>query len=245
MGEDDIENMLSEIDAPFRPGAVSPSLTNLTDIPESPSLSAMPSPTGYGSISQVLLPDVTPSPAIHNMALRFDDFANDMPMGDTGTSTMLRLQLASAEHMAIERLSRIEALEAQLQNAKEARLQDAEDLARQISVLEEEVQGHLRPDDRLTQYAATLEEQLAHAQAAREQAVSEAVEQSRTQAEVCRTRALKVQQGKWEAVTAACDASASWRAVRDAAEGELELVRSNREMLTVLLAGLGHYCQGL
>ena len=233
--------MLS-IDAPFQAGALSPALTSLTELPESPSLSAMPSPSGYGSISQVLLPDVTPSPAVHNAALRFEEYAAETPPSyDSGAVTMLRLQLAALESSNTERLMQIEYLEAQLQTAKDARLRDTEELARQISDLEDQVQASLRPNEQLTQQLASLEDQLQHAQAAQQQAVQEALRQKEAQAVASRTDSLRIQQVRWETSTAACKASTAWSAVCDTAEGELELVRSSLETLAVLMAGLDQY----
>lgn len=230
------------VDAPFQPGALSPALSSLTELPESPTLSAMPSPTGYGSISQVLLPDVTPSPAIHNAALRFDEFAAETPPRvDSGAITLMRLQLASLENVATERLTKIEYLEAQLQAAREARLRDTEDLANQISVLEEQVQESLRPDEQLTQQVASLEEQLQHARSAQDQAVREALKRSEAEAKTSRANALQEQQTRWHASSAACKVASAWRTVHNTAEGELDLIRSNLETLAVLSAGLAQY----
>lgn len=247
MGTPDVEHMLADVDAPFHSLMASPTPSQLTlaDIPESPMLSAMPSPSGYGSISQVLLPDVTPSPAPHPLTLRYDDSADVSPI-ESATSTLLRLQLASLENTAHERQTRIETLEAQLAAATEARLRDTEDLARQISALEEQIHGNLgagRPDDRLAQYAAELEEQLAQAQVVRDGAVADALKQAALDAVASQAAALQCQQAKVDLAAAACDARAAWGAVRCTAEGELEMVRSNRETLAVLLAGLDHSLQ--
>lgn len=234
--------MLS-VDAPFNPAVLSPALTSLAELPESPSLSAMPSPSGYGSISQVLLPDATPSPAIHNNALRFDEYAvESTPPADSGTMTMLKLQLASLENTAMERLVKIEYLESQLEAARDQRLRDAEELEKQVSELEEQLQATLKPDEQLTQQVASLEEQLRHAQKAQKQAVEEALKKVQTETSASRATALREHHARWDAATLACDAKAAWMAVRDTAEGELELIRSNRETLAVLLAGLEQCC---
>lgn len=240
MGTPDVEQMLAEVDAPFRSlmASPTPSHLTLTDIPESPTLSAMPSPSGYGSISQVLLPDVTPAPAPHPQ-LRFD--STEVSPIEGATATMLRLQLASVENMAHERLARIEALEAQLASATEARLRDAEELARQISVLEEQVHGNsAKPnaDEKLSQYAASLEEQLAQAQLVRDEAVADALKQAALEAMASHMAALQKQQAVWDLSAAAGEAHSAWQAVKCTAEGELEMVRSSRETLSVLLAGL-------
>lgn len=237
--DEDVEHMLSEMPAPFRSGAVSPSLSSTTqDIPESPSLSALPSPTGYGSISQVLLPDVTPSPAPHNSTAMFESMAADATMEDAGSVTMLRLQLASVETQARDRLAEIESLESQLHMAKAARLRDTEELAKQISHLEEQVHGNLHVDNERMEYINSLEEQLRNAHAMREQAIQEALLHIQERAHATHAAAMRVQQQKWELMYCAQGVTDAWGAVRDTAQGELDLIRANREMLTVLLTGL-------
>ena len=52
-----------------------------------------------------------------------------------------------------------------------------------------------------------------------------------------------MQHARWGAAVAACQASAAWKLVGDMAQGELELLRSNREMLSVLLAGVKEHCE--
>lgn len=235
MGVDDIDHMLADIDAPF---PASPALSHLPDIPESPSLSALPSPTSYGSISQVLLPDVTPSPAPHLSMLRYDEGTNPPSPIESAAVTLLRLQIASFENTTREQSARIQALEHQLATSREARLQDVDDLSRQVSALEEQiVQASLRPDERLIQHAASLEEQLADVQAAQNEAIEQAKEQAKEDALATHTAALQKQQTMWILSVAACEARAAWWDVRNTAEGELELVRSSRETLTALLMG--------
>jgi len=243
--DDEVDHMLSEIPAPFRSGAVSPSLSSSThDAPESPTLSAMPSPGGYGSISQVLLPDVTPSPAIHIKTDLFD-VSGEASAEDNAGVTLLRLQLASVETKARDRLAEIESLESQLQTAKAARLRDTEELARQVSELEERVHGNLYVDAERMEYITSLESQIRQAQVVREQAIQEALQQLQERAQVSHFAALRAQQQKMTAVTCAGTATEAWSAVRDVAEGELELVRSNRDTLAVLLAGLDQSHQQL
>lgn len=226
--------MLYDIPAPFRSGAVSPAPSSLPDIPESPTLSSLPSPGGYGSISQVLLPDVTPSPAIHN-GQRFAQLEPDL---DSSTVTFLRLQLASAENNAQEQLARIQSLEQQLQYTKEARLRDAEELARQISDLEEQVQGNLSRETERVEYTATLEEALTHAHTASESAVAEALKKASENAARTQQSTLAKMEMRWNLAAAAVNAGSAWKDVRSAADAELEMIRANREMLAVLLAGL-------
>ncbi|CDO75879.1 hypothetical protein BN946_scf184672.g12 [Trametes cinnabarina] len=240
--DEDVEHMLSEIAAPFRPGAVSPSLS-VIDIPESPSLSALPSPTGYGSISQVLLPDVTPSPAVHNTTHLFDNMKLDTPTATDGaTLTLLRLQLAAAESRAQERLAQMQSLEEQLHAAKAARMRDAEELAKQISQLEEQVHGNLHIDNQRVEQIAVLEEMLRDAQSAQEQSVKDVKRRAEDAHNAARAATLQVRQVEAKAAIAlaARDAAAAWGTVRDTAESELDFVRANRETLALLLAGLEH-----
>ncbi|OJT13073.1 hypothetical protein TRAPUB_10386 [Trametes pubescens] len=240
--DEDVERMISEVDAPFRPGAISPSLS-VIDIPDSPSLSALPSPTGYGSISQVLLPDVTPSPAVHNTTHLFDNWKPDTPSATDGaTLTLLRLQLAAAESRAQERLAQMQSLEEQLHAAKEARMRDAQELAGQISQLEEQVHGNLAVDSQRGEQIAVLEEMLRDAQGAQDRVAKDATRRAEEAMATARAAALQVRQVQAKSMMAfaACEARASWRLVRDTAEGELDFVRANREMLTLLLVGLEH-----
>ncbi|KAI0768619.1 hypothetical protein BD413DRAFT_479317 [Trametes elegans] len=240
--EEDIERMISEVPAPFRGGAASPSLS-VIDIPDSPSLSALPSPTGYGSISQVLLPDVTPSPAVHNSTHLFDSLKPDTPTNTDGaTVTLLRLQLAAAESRAQERLAQMQSLEEQLHAAKTARLRDAEDLAQQISQLEAQVHGNLHVDTQRAEQIAVLEEMLRDAQAAQDQVAKSAARRAEEALSAARAAALQVRQVQMKATVALAgrDAGMAWATVRGTAEGELDFVRANRETLALLLAGLDH-----
>ncbi|TBU64721.1 hypothetical protein BD310DRAFT_913190 [Dichomitus squalens] len=241
LDDEDVERMISEIPAPFHPGAVSPSLS-VIDIPDSPSLSALPSPTGYGSISQVLLPEVTPSPAIHNTTHLFDNMKPEQAQADSAALTLLRLQLAAAENRAQERLAQMQSLEEQLHHAKEARMRDAQELSRQISELEEQVHGNLAIESQRTEQIAVLEEMLRDAQVAHEQSVKDVAR--RAEDAMCASRAAALQvrqvQARAEISSAASEARSAWYCVRETAESELELVRANREMLGLLLAGLEH-----
>ncbi|EMD41575.1 hypothetical protein CERSUDRAFT_110125 [Gelatoporia subvermispora B] len=233
LGEDEFGNLLSDVPAPFRPGAISPSpnLTSMLNLPDSPNLSALPSPAEYGSISQVLLPDVTPSPAVYATAQLFEP---DPSAADAAAVTLLRLQLAAAESRAREQALQVESLQSELLTAKQARLRDAEELSKQISQLEDQVVGNLRVDDQRSEYIGSLEDQLRHAHAHVEQAAEEA----RAQAQ--HATLLREQQNKWQLACAAHEARSAWSNVRDTVEGELEFVRANRETLAVLLAGLDH-----
>ena len=154
----------------------------------------------------------------------------------------LRLQIASVENTNRLQTERIQSLESQLQSAKEARLQDASELARQISELEEQVVGNLKAEEQRTEHIASLEDQLARNRVQSERAVAEASKKAVAQAAVSRNAALKALNAKWCLAAAAREANAGWRVVGDTAEGELEMIRASREMLNVLLAGLDQ-CQ--
>lgn len=239
LGQEDIGSMLSDIPAPFRSGAVSPALSVLPEIPDSPSFPTLPSPTGYGSISQVLLPDVTPSPAIHNLA-RFDQMPPLLEEQHEGGAMLmqLRLQLASLENQSRISYERIQSLESQLSNAKEARLRDASELAKQISELEAQIHGNLKVEEQRLGHVMMLEEQIVQERQSGERKVQEAVKKAGQQAVVSRKSALKARDRMWTLGNAARDASVRWRGVAEVADGELEMIRQGREMLAVLLAGL-------
>lgn len=228
--------MIIDITAPFSANA-SPAHSNISlDIPDSPSLSALPSPVGYGSISQILLPEVTPSPT--KMMLTPERRSHV----DGGVVTMLRLQLASMENTAKERLGQIQSLEQQLAAAKLARIRDADELAGQVGALEQQMRNSLavreRNAEEQTAYIISLEEQLSRAIAVREKAVQQAAKQAADSVMQLHTAAVRVEARKWEFTCAARVASMEWSSVRAIAEGEMDFVRSNRDMLNLLLAGL-------
>lgn len=237
LGEGEVENMIADIPAPFSPA---PSTVDLElAIPESPSLSALPSPAGYGSISQVLLPDVTPSPApTKHVQSQFIPEHSRPATADASLVVMLRLQLASMENIAKERLSQITALEAQLATTKEARLREAADLAAQVSTLEKQMHVSFENRERAAEERVSLEEQLRGAAVAKELAVQEAVKGATHDATRRRIAAEEAMRHKCEVAGAARSAATSWASVREIAGGELEFVRSQRETLSFLLASL-------
>ncbi|KAF8213556.1 hypothetical protein K438DRAFT_1099906 [Mycena galopus ATCC 62051] len=242
LGEDEIASMLSEMPAPFRPGAVSPTSTHL-EIPESPCLSAMNSPGEFGSISQVLLPDVTPSPAVHDPS-RYNTSIKDAeaPVVDAAIVTLLRLQLVSAESIAKDRLHRMQAMEEEIHNLKQVRIRDAEELEKQVGQLESELRGSLEMRDRTeedrTAHIASLEEQLRHAEAFHEQAIGDVVERTLESAQEEADAALRMQSAKTSALWSARITGTQWAFVRDFAESELDAIRGDREVLSALLADL-------
>jgi hypothetical protein len=236
--------MLSEMPAPFRPGAISPHSNLNLEIPESPCLSALSSPGGeYGSISQVLLPDVTPSPAVHDPS-RFNNSTKnaDVPAVDAAIVTLLRLQLVSAESIAKDRLLQMQSMEEEIHNLKQAREQDAQELEKQVEHLENELRGSLeireRTEEDRTAHIASLEEQLLHAEVSHEQAIGDVVAQTRESAHAETDARLRKQNAKTSALWSARVAGTQWAFVRDFAESELDAIRGDREVLSALLADL-------
>ncbi|KAJ7655250.1 hypothetical protein DFH06DRAFT_1202037 [Mycena polygramma] len=241
LGEDEIASMLSEMPAPFRPGAISPNAH--LDVPESPCLSTLNSPGEYGSISQVLLPDVTPSPAVHDPSTRYS-MAKDSeaPVVDAAIVTLLRLQLVSAESIAKDRLYQMQSMEEEIHNLKQARLRDAEELEKQVVHLENELRGSLevreRSEEDRTAHIASLEDQLRHAEVFHEQSIGDVVAQTREDAEAETAAALRLQHAKTSALWSARVVGQQWAFVRDFAESELDTIKGDREVLSALLSDL-------
>ncbi|KAJ7770901.1 hypothetical protein DFH07DRAFT_686369, partial [Mycena maculata] len=240
LGEDEIASMLSEMPAPFRAGAISPN--QYLEIPESPALSALNSPGEYGSISQVLLPDVTPSPAVHANTSRYNARDGDVPAVDAAIVTLLRLQLVSAESIAKERLLQLQGMEEEIHNLKQARARDAEALAEQMGHLEDQLRGSLemreRAEEDRTARIARLEDQLRQADVSHDQTIGDVVAQTRESAQAEAEVALKLQNAKTSAVWSARVAGTHWAFVRDFAESELDVIQGDREVLAALLADL-------
>ncbi|KAG2049028.1 hypothetical protein BDR06DRAFT_734974 [Suillus hirtellus] len=123
VAQEEVKKMFSEIQATFAPIDSSPNVSVLAlEVPESPCFAALPSPGGYGPISQVLLPDVTPSPAVHHFNQVFDTSTELPAPVDSGTVTLLHLQVASAENTAKECFVRLQELEEQLHAPKHSRV---------------------------------------------------------------------------------------------------------------------------
>lgn len=242
--------MITGLNLPFSLDSPSTPPIQLS-IPESPCLSAMPSPGDYASISHVLLPDVTPSPATHT-ELRYDH-SLEIPAVDAAIVTLLRLQLASAENTAKERLCRLQSLEEQLHRSKDLRLRDADELSKQVSFLELQLHGNVdareKANEERAAYTASLEDQLRHAEAFRDQAIEFAVARAEEQAQVSQEAAVKAAQSRWELASIAHCVSTSWKTIHSRAEDDLDSIRADKQMLSVLLAGLAqsqqHICSHL
>ncbi|KAF7306547.1 hypothetical protein MIND_00446000 [Mycena indigotica] len=234
LDQDEIAHMLSEMPAPFRSGAVSP--VSPIDVPESPCLSAMNSPGEFGSISQVLLPEVTPSPAPHANHSRLTE--KDIPAVDPAVVTLLRLQLASVENTAKERLHQLNLMEEEIHNLKQARMRDAEELRQQVGDLEHELRGSLelrqRTDEDRSAHIASLEDQLRAADESHIQQIDDIVEETKASVQ----READVERAKVSAVWCARVAGTQWAFVRDFAENELDAIKGDREILAALLTDL-------
>ncbi|KAG6866878.1 hypothetical protein C0991_008815 [Blastosporella zonata] len=250
LGEDEIDSMLSDFPAPFHPGAVSPTPSHAQlDIPESPCLSAMSSPGGYGSISQVLLPDMTPSPAIHHQQSARYDLSSKVPAVDAAIVTLLRLQLAAAENTGKERLAQMQAMEEEIHNLKQSRGRETLHLTEQVGILEEQLKGSLevreRADEERAVYTRGLEELLQREQAVRDQAVEAAVVRGQDIARAAYDAAFKSQHDSVLLGCSARIAASEWASVRRLAEMELDAVQGEREVLSLLLVEMAELSQSI
>ncbi|PPQ73093.1 hypothetical protein CVT26_014743 [Gymnopilus dilepis] len=237
LGEDEFGRMLSDVPAPFRSTPASPTLSSTLEIPESPLLTAMDSPGGYGSISQVLLPDVTPSPSMHQGLQAKFALTPDVGIVDSSTVTMLRLQLAAAENTSKERLYQIQAMEEELYHLKQAHAHQLEEAQKQIAYMESQSSSHSRSgtDDTASSASiAHLEEQLRQAHISHSQALADAIRQCEDEARASHRR----ESLRCETMTLAGVALSSWGMVRDACEVEIDAVRNDKAVLGVLLGQL-------
>ena len=243
LGEDDLERMLSDIPAPFRSGAVSPSLSSPVDGPASPSLSAIDSPHGNSSIAQVILnlPDITPSPAVHYGLQQSRFSLSPDSSGDSGTTTMLRLQLAAADDKAKQNLSKVLGLEEEVYNLKQAHVHQMEEMQRQIAYLEAQARA---ADDRTLQ-ATSLIEQLHMVQASHKQAIEEAVTRTQESLTSSYSHVLKAERSRCETNCSLQLAVRSWNTVHETCEMELDVVRDDRAFLALFMTQLDEITQVL
>lgn len=225
LGPGEADKMLYDVPAPFS-GPTSPT-TSHVDLPPSPSLSAIDSPgLGFGSISQVLLPEVTPSPAVH-LSTRFS--VSPEAAGDS-SSMYLRLQLAAAEELSTERAQRIRAMEEEIQDLKGAHLQQMEEFARHVQ--------HRERSDQQAGYIASLEDQIRALRVKGERDIQEVRMQVEEEARKRSEAVVRAQRRKMDAVFGSVMAGTAWNVVKDAAEVELETVRGERHVLSLLLMEL-------
>ncbi|TDL28753.1 hypothetical protein BD410DRAFT_781290 [Rickenella mellea] len=188
----------------------------------------------------MLLPNVTPSPAPPIHSQLFDGLIPELPTIDAAALTMLRLQLASAENLAGERLLQIQSLQGQLYALKQSRQSVEQELALNVSQLEaqmrESLAGRARVSD--SELVDQLQGQLRDAEACLQLAVDDAVAEEKSKSQSEMRRLLHSAESKWTISATARLASERWNDVRDMAECEVELITAKREALVVILADL-------
>jgi hypothetical protein len=240
LGKDEVGNMLSELDAPFHSRADSPSLTYASLDLESPALSRFNSPAAFHSISAVLLPDMTPSPAPHiNRSAQLDDVMTNS--GDAAKATLLRLQLASVEQTAKDRLNRLQALEVEMDELKKARHFEAEQLGAQVAALEMQVRSKLqtsmRADEENAVRISTLEERLKQSNAERRDEVAKVAAQTKREATAKQDK-LKATVRAWQVLNASQGVASTWCSAKVMCQDQLSAVKMDRQVVEVLLQQL-------
>jgi hypothetical protein len=170
----------------------------------------------------------------------------EIPAVDAAIVTLLRLQLASAESTAKERLYQLQSLEEQLHSSKESRLREADELANHVSYLEQQLRSAVEAQEKANEeravYMASLEDRLRHADVSRDLAIEAAVAKAEEQARISHSVSLQTEQHKWEHSCLARRATTQWNAVHSLAEEELDSIKADNQTLIVLLAGLDQ-CQ--
>lgn len=257
MNASELGGLITEVEVPFlptTPGMLSPSPSVMRLDPEAPPDSPtplnMPSPGGYTSISQVLLPNVTPSPA---MPMRnhhyFSDVngALDVPSMDSATVMLLKLQLASIENLAKERLAQITRLEEEMHVLKETKRRDEDELAVEVAQLEDRLREALVAPQHQpivqdhSECRAVLEERLLQEADARQQAIFEAVSEAAEAERLRQEKILRKATIQQDMSSAMRCATRQWTNVSEIVDGELEFIASNRETLAVLRSGLDFF----
>ena len=164
-------------------------------------------------------------------------------------NTMLRLQLAQQEHMARERLDRIQSLEKQLHYEREAHEKSARELAQQVAEVDAGLRAHIEATERKIAerdaQIVTLQGHLKQLNSAKKHELDQVVEQTRVQATTAYSNNLQMVHMKWEAAAAGQQAASSWSTVGSLFGGHLELIKANREVLATLLSGLDHTLDSL
>lgn len=266
--------LLKELDLPSTPaGLVSPSPSMMrveSDEFRSPTPLNLPSPNKYTSISQMLLPNMTPSPGQRSMYLSSSYSGGKLdstPTNDSATATLLKLQLTSAETTAKERLVQISRLEEQVRVLKESRQRDERELITHVNELEEKLRETLTSRDRERRLASTysgsdisessseseddeeehtvcrntMADHMKQAEAERQQAISDALSNFAERERAERIRIVQEEQRKQQVAVSLRDAQQQWKVVHEIADSELEVIRSNRDTLAVLRASLDFF----
>lgn len=142
----------------------------------------------------------------------------------------LRLQLAAAEELSTERAQRIRAMEEEIQDLKGAHLQQMEEFARHVQ--------HRERSDQQAGYIASLEDQIRALRVKGERDIQEVRMQVEEEARKRSEAVVRAQRRKMDAVFGSVMAGTAWNVVKDAAEVELETVRGERHVLSLLLMEL-------
>jgi hypothetical protein len=241
-------HVLSEILAPFVSRSnslatpLSPSFAplGLSEIPESPAFQGFAMLSPGQSLSQILLPQMTPSPAPRRELYDDNSMAHmaDMPPPPGPDTVMLRLQVAAAENVARERLMTVQSLERDLHLANEARIRETQELSMRLEHVEEEMRSNMsireEANDEHTARISALERELAQARASRQKDIKVATAAAKQELQVAASKSLQRERGRLQTANSADAAAARWAMVMDVAEAELELIESNKETLAVL-----------
>jgi len=124
---------------------------------------------------------------------------------------------------------------------------ETEELAKQVADMESQLrcslQARERTDDERLTYVASLENQLRQMVSSRKQDVEAATVKAKAQSAKAYDAAFMAAQKRWHVASASQQTANSWKTVCSMAEGQLELVRSNKDCLSVLLEGLDNSLQ--
>jgi len=146
--------------------------------------------------------------------------------------------------MAKERLTRLLELEEQLHNAKQSRIQETEELAKQVSFLEKQlhisVEARERMDEERAAFTALLQDKLRHAETRGEQATEAAFARGQEETAASWAGVLKHNQQKWELCSLTREIKVEWASVKEQAEAEQDFLQASRDTLKVFLAMLDH-----
>jgi hypothetical protein len=158
---------------------------------------------------------------------------------------MLKLQLASAENLAKQRLEQMQRLEAQVEAVKERRARQEMELAEQVTFLEEKLKESLARSSATTPVPenhdncrAMMEEQARMAEEQRQRDVQSAMAKARAQEQRAKEQLVRAAQSQRRVVGAAYDAAGQWEKVRDMVGDVLDALRSGKCTLSVLKADL-------
>jgi hypothetical protein len=241
------QHLLAEISAPFvsrndSSGPLSPSFAPL-NLHEalglaSPGMPGMHMMSPSQSLSQILLPEMTPSPAP-----RRDLYADvDMAPPPSAEAVMLRLQVAAAENTARERLANAQALERELDHMKELRERENLELHAQVAKLEEELRNSLHVKEQVVQASddgevriAALEAELAATKASRKRDLENATAVAQRDSKAAVAKGLQHERRRMQAATSADAAAARWAMVMNEVDAERALIDANKETLATFL----------